>query len=153
MPNTYTQIYIHAVFTVKNRECIIRTNWEIELYKYISGIVRNENHKLLAINGMQDHVHLFVNMKPVQSVSKLLQEIKASSSKWINERGFLRTKFYWQSGFGAFSYSKSDIDYVINYINTQKEHHRKKSFKDEYLEILREFEIDYNDKYLFEWID
>jgi len=152
MPNTYTQIYIQAVFTVQNRDCLIHERWEDELYKYITGIVRNGNHKMLAINGMPDHVHLFINMKPAQSISKLLQEIKASSSKWINEKRFVHNKFNWQAGYGAFSYSKSDIDNVIKYINHQKNHHRKKTFREEYLDFLKTFDIEYCEKYLFKWI-
>lgn len=152
MPNTFTQIYIHTVFTVQYRNCLIRHNWEDELYKYITGIVRNNGHKLLAINGMPDHVHIFTNMKPQQSVSNLMQKIKASSSKWINEKGFIRIKFNWQSGYGAFSYSMSDISNVIKYINNQKEHHRLKTFREEYLELLEDFTIEYKEEYLFEWI-
>ena len=153
MANTFTQIYIQAVFTVENRYCLISEKWEGELYKYITGIVRNEGHKMLAGNGMSDHVHLFINMKPTQSISNLLQETKASSSKWINEKGILMGKFNWQSGYGAFSYSKSQIDKVMHYINSQKEHHRRKTFREEYLELLEEFEIKYNDKYLFKWVE
>lgn len=153
MGNTYTQIYIQAVFTVKNRECLISKKWGNELYKYFAGIIRNEGHKFLAGNGMPDHVHLFFNMKPAQSISNLLQEIKASSSKWINDRNFVQGRFSWQSGFGAFSYSKSQIDSVIKYINSQEKHHKLKSFKEEYLEILDAFEVKYDEKYLFKWID
>lgn len=153
MANTYTQIYIQAVFTVKKRDCLISKRWKDELYKYITGIVQENHHKMLAVNGVSDHVHMFVNMKPGQSVSDLLKEVKGSSSKWINEKGFLRGKFNWQAGFGAFSYSKSQIDRVIKYINRQEEHHKKKSFKEEYLELLDAFKIEYDEKYLFDWIE
>lgn len=153
MANTYSQIYIQAVCTVKNRECLISEEWKEELYKYIAGIIRNERHKFLAGNGMPDHVHLFLNMKPAQSISNLLQVVKASSSKWINERNFTLGRFSWQSGFGAFSYSKSQIDNVIKYINNQERHHRQRSFREEYLETLRTFGIKYDDKYLFKWIE
>ena len=152
MPNTYTQLYVQSVFTVQNRECLISSKWEDELYKYITGIVRNEGHKMLAVSGMPDHIHIFVNMQPVQAVSKLMQEVKCSSSKWINQKRFLRTRFNWQAGYGAFTYSKSQIDTVVKYVNRQKEHHRKKTFKEEYLEILNKFEIEYDEKYLFKWI-
>ena len=153
MPNTYTQIYFQTVFAVRQRDCIISRIWEDELYKYITGIVRNEGHKMLAVNGMPDYIHIFVNMQPVQSISKFLQIVKASSSKWINEKAFLRNKFSWQSGYGAFSYSKSQIDSVVKYINGQKEHHRRKTFREEYLEFLHLFEIEYDEKYLFKWIE
>jgi putative transposase len=153
MANTFTQIYIHSVFTVKNRDCIIRPNWEEELYKYITGIVQNNGHKLLAINGMPDHIHTFINMQPVQSVSELMQKMKANSSKWINQNKLVMGKFTWQEGFGASSYSKSQIDNVIKYIMNQKEHHRKESFRVEYLKILHQFDIDYDNKYLFDFFD
>ena len=153
MPNTYTQIYIHVVFTVEHRGCIISEKWENELYKYFTGIIKNEGHKMLAVNGMPNHVHLFFNMNPTQSISKLVQKLKASSSKWINQKKFLQGKFNWQKGFGAFSYSISQIDHVIKYISNQKEHHKRKSFREEYLEFLKAFEIQYDEKYLFKWIE
>ena len=153
MANTFTQIYIHSVFTVKNRECIIRPNWEEELYKYITGIVQNNGHKLLAINGMPDHIHVFVNMQPAQAVSEMIQKIKANSSRWINQNKLVKGKFTWQEGFGAFSYSISQIDQVVKYIMNQKEHHRKESFRDEYMKILHQFEIEFKDNYLFDFFD
>lgn len=149
MANTYTQIHIQAVFTVQNRDCIIRNTWKDELYKYITGIVQNNNHKLLAINGMPDHIHILFGLRPSQSVSDLMQDIKGSSSKWINNKRLVPGKFSWQEGYGAFSYSKSDLQNVISYINSQLLHHKGKSFLTEYLELLREFEIDYDDQYLF----
>ena len=152
MANTYTQIYIQAVFTVQNRECIIQNNWKDELYKYITGIIQNNGHKLLSINGIPDHIHILFGMRPSQSISDLMQDIKGSSSKWINERRFLRGKFSWQEGYGAFSYSKPELPNVINYINNQIIHHKKKTFLEEYLEMLKEFEIDYDDKYVFKSI-
>ena len=153
MPNTYTQIYIHLIFVVKNRQSLITSKFETELYKYITVIIRNEGHKLLAINGMPDHIHLLVNMKLFESISKLAQTIKASSTRWINFESKLKGKFNWQSGFAAFSYSKSQIDNVIKYIIIQKEHHRAKPFKEEYLNLLNKFEIDYNERYLFKTIE
>ena len=150
MANTYTQIHIQAVFTVQNRECIISNSWKEELYKYISGIVQNNNHKLLSINGMPDHFHILFGLRPSQSLSELMQDIKGNSSKWINERKFIRGKFSWQEGYGAFSYSKSEVPTVINYINTQILHHKKKTFSEEYLEMLNDFEVEFDDKYVFE---
>ena len=128
MANTFTQIHIHAVFTVQNRECVIKNQWRDELYKYITGIICNQHHKLLAINGMPDHIHILFGMRPAQSLSDLLQDIKGNSSKWINERKFIRSKFSWQEGYGAFSYSKSQLPQVIQYIDKQEEHHKKKTF-------------------------
>jgi REP element-mobilizing transposase RayT len=149
MANTYTQIHIQTVFAVRKRTGLIQPAWKDELYKYITGIIQNHDHKLLAINGMPDHLHIFFGMRPTQSVSDLLQDIKGSSSKWINEKRFISDHFEWQSGFGAFSYSKDDMNKVINYIETQEEHHSKVSFLDEYRKLLRDFDIDYNEKYIF----
>jgi putative transposase len=149
MANTYTQIHIHAVFSVQNRECIIGNQWKDELYKYIAGIIRNCNHKLLAINGMPDHLHILFGMRPVQSLSDLLQDIKGSSSKWINDRKFIKGKFSWQEGYGAFSYSKSQLPQIIQYIEMQQEHHKKKTFINEYKELLDDFSIEYDEQYIF----
>ena len=139
MPNTYTQIHIQAVFAVQNRECIIGKQWKDEPYKYITGILQNYNHKLLAINGMPDHVHVFFGMRPDQSLSVLMQQVKGDSSKWINLKGFIKSRFSWQSGYGAFSIDKSRVEAIIEYIRKQELHHLKKSFKDEYLDLLEEF--------------
>jgi len=152
MANTYTQIHIHAVFAVQNRLSLIKESWQDELYKYISGIIQNQGHKLLIINGMPDHIHLLFGMRPVQSLSDLMQDIKGSSSKWINNRKLVMGKFSWQEGYGAFSYSKSQLPNVIQYIEKQKEHHKIKSFREEYIEILRKFKVDYNSEYIFEEI-
>jgi len=149
MANTYTQIHIHAVFTVQNRECLISNSWKDELYKYISGIVQNNKHKLLAINGMPDHIHILFGFRPSQSLSDLVQDIKGNSSKWINEKRYLKGKFFWQEGYGAFSYSKADLPAVVDYVNNQTLHHKRKSFSEEYIEILKEFEIEYDDRYVF----
>jgi putative transposase len=149
MANTYTQIHIQAVFAVHNRECIIHHRWKDELYKYICGIVENNNHKLLSINGMPDHIHILFGLRPSQSLSDLMQDVKGSSSKWINNKGFVKGKFSWQEGYGAFSYSKSDVPNVIQYIVNQTVHHKKNSFNDEYLEMLKEFEINYDDRFVF----
>jgi putative transposase len=153
MANTYTQIHIQAVFAVQNRLCLISDKWQDELYKYITGIVSNNGHKLLAINGMPDHVHVLFGMRPSQSLSDLMQDIKGSSSKWINERGFVKGRFSWQEGYGAFSYCRSEVQNVIRYINNQKDHHSGKSFIDEYFEMLKESEIEYDDRYVFIPVD
>jgi len=153
MANTFTQIHIHAVFTVQNRECIIGNQWKNELYKYITGTIQNHNHKLLAINGMPDHIHVLFGMRPAQSLSDLLQDIKGNSSKWINERKFVRGKFSWQEGYGAFSYSKSQLPQLIQYIESQQEHHTRKTFLEEYKELLQAFEVEYDEHFIFKSID
>ncbi len=149
MANTYTKIYIQVVFAVQNRKCLILESWKDELYKYITAIIQNSGHKLIAINGVGDHIHLFIGMKPIQALSDLIKHIKGDSSKWINKKGFISGKFSWQEGFGAFSYSSSQIDRVVKYILNQENHHKRRSFKDEYLEILQKNDIKYNDKYIF----
>jgi len=153
MANTYTQIHIQAVFVVKHRACIISPLWKDELYKYITGIVQQKNHKLLIINGMPDHIHILFGMNPIQSLSDLMQDIKGSSSKWINETRNLRNTFTWQPGYGAFSYSKSQVKRVYEYIKNQEEHHKKKTFNEEYIQFLKEQEVSYDDRYLFSPID
>jgi len=149
MANTYTQIHIQFVFAVKYRASLIHSSWKDELYKYITGIIRNNNHKLISINGMPDHIHILIGIRPSQSISDLLKDIKSNSSKWINEKKLVKEKFEWQEGYGVFSYSKSQIKDVIAYIENQEEHHRKKSFLEEYLNFLNKFEIDYDEKYVF----
>ncbi|MBP6425244.1 MAG: IS200/IS605 family transposase [Flavobacterium sp.] len=149
MANTYTQIHLQFVFAVKYRNGLIHSSFKQELYQYISGIIKANNHKLLAINGMPDHLHILVGMRPSQSVSDLIQDIKANSSKWINEKKFLKVKFEWQEGYGAFSYSKSHVQNVIHYIQNQEEKHKVKSFNEEYLDFLNAFEIDYDERYVF----
>ncbi|HZK07662.1 MAG TPA: IS200/IS605 family transposase [Bacteroidales bacterium] len=153
MSGTFSQIYIQVVFAVKGRESLINVSWEEELYKYISGIVKNKGQKMLAINGMPDHIHFFIGMKPSCCLSDLVREIKKSSNEFIKEKRFVRFKFQWQEGYGAFSYSHSNLDAVINYIAKQKQHHKKKTFKEEYVEFLKRFQIEFKDEYLFEWID
>ena len=149
MANTYTQIHIQFVFAVKHRKGIIHNSFKDDLYKYITSIIQTHNHKLLAVNGMPDHIHILIGMRPTQSISDLLQDIKGSSSKWINENKFLNVKFEWQEGYAAFSYSKSSVEKVINYIKNQEEHHRRKTFKEEYLKLLEDFEIDFDERYIF----
>jgi REP element-mobilizing transposase RayT len=153
MPGAFSQIYIQIVFAVKGRESMIEPHWEGELYKYITGIVRNKDQKLLAVNGMPDHIHLLIGMKPTCCLSDLIREIKKSSNEFIKEKKFSANKFQWQEGYGSFSYSHSNLDNVIGYINRQKEHHKKQTFKDEYKEFLTRFNIDHKDKYLFDWIE
>jgi REP element-mobilizing transposase RayT len=149
MANSYTQIHIQAVFVVKYRAAVISHSWKDELYKYITGIVQAHGHKMIIINGMPDHMHVLLGMRPTQSLSDLMQDIKGSSSKWINERRFTKTRFEWQPGYGAFSYSKSELQNVIDYIKNQENHHRKKSFMEEYRGLLNEFLIDFDERYLF----
>ena len=153
MANTYTQIHIQVVFVVKNRDCIIRKLWEDELFRYMTGIIQNHGHKVLAINGMPDHVHVLFGMRPAQALSDLMLNVKGDSSKWINQKGFVRGRFSWQEGYGGFSYSKSHVDNAIDYIKNQKIHHRKKTFMEEYLEFLEKFEVPYDERYLFEPVD
>ncbi len=153
MAGTFSQIYIQVVYAVKGRNSMISPTWEEELFKYLTGIITHKGQKLITINGMPDHIHLLIGMKPSCCLSDLVRETKKSSNEWINKKAFMKTKFRWQDGYGAFSYSHSSLDSVINYIQKQKEHHLKKSFKEVYLEFLKKFEIDFKDEYLFEWID
>ncbi len=149
MPNTYTQIHIQAVFAVQNRQSLIQTSWKVELYKYISGILTSNTHKLIIINGMPDHLHVLFGMRPVQSLSDLMQDIKGNSSKWINDKKLVKGKFSWQEGYGAFSYSKSQLPSVIKYIENQEEHHKKITFLEEYIAILKKHEIEFDERYIF----
>jgi putative transposase len=153
MANTYTQIHIQVVFSVQNWKCLIRREWKHELYKYITGIVQNYGHKVLSINGLPDHIHIFIGMRPNQSISDLMQNVKGDSSKWINKNHKVKEKFSWQEGYGAFSYSISHINHVIDYIKNQEQHHLKKSFIEEYHEFLEKFEIPFNERYIFKPID
>jgi len=153
MPNTYSQIYIQIVFAVKGRQNLIAKQNREEVHKYITGIVQSREQKMLAIFCNPDHIHIFVGMKPSLSISDLTRDIKASSSNFINEKKWIKGKFNWQEGFGAFSYSKSHIDRVVKYILNQEQHHRKQTFKEEYLELLKKYEISYDERYLFEWIE
>lgn len=153
MGDTYTQLYIQLVFAVKGRTNFIQYAWEEELYKYITAVVQNDRHKMLAINGMPDHIHIFLGLNPAFSISDLVKDIKRASNNWINKKGFTKGKFEWQSGYGAFSYGKSQIDQVCKYGLNQKTHHARLSFKDEYINLLKLFEIDFKDEYLFEFYD
>ncbi|AXJ00537.1 REP element-mobilizing transposase RayT [Cyclonatronum proteinivorum] len=153
MAGTFSQIYIQVVFAVKGRQSLIHTSWEEELYKYINGIITNKEQKLLAINGMPDHVHFLIGMRPSCCLSDLVREIKKSSTAFVNEKKFCKHKFQWQQGYGAFSYSHSALDKVISYIQNQKKHHSKRTFQDEYKAFLTSYQIEYKDEYLFEWIE
>lgn len=153
MTGTFSQIYIHTVFAVKGRQSLIHNHWEEELYRYISGIVTNKNQKMIAINGMPDHIHFLLGIKPLCCLSDLVREIKKSSNEWINQKGLTNSPFKWQEGFGAFSHSQSSLDKVIAYIANQKEHHAQKKFREEYLEILANATVEFKEEYLFEWIE
>lgn len=153
MADTYTQIYIQVVFAVKGRNSLINQSWEEQLHKYITGIIQNKEQKMLAINGVHDHIHFLIGMKPSACLSDLVREVKKSSNDFIKEKKLCPLRFEWQSGFGAFSYSHSQLDNVIAYIMNQKEHHKKRTFKDEYLELLKKFNIEYKSEYLFEWVN
>ena len=153
MANTYTQIYIQVVFSVQGRSNLIKKDNKKELHKYITGIVRNKKQKLIAINSMPDHIHIFIGMKPSIALSDLARDIKNNTSTFINEKKWVRGTFSWQEGFGAFSYGHSQIDAVVKYIQNQEEHYAKKTFKDEYLELLKKFNVQFDTKYLFNWIE
>jgi REP element-mobilizing transposase RayT len=153
MANTYTQIHIQCVFAVQNRQSLIRKNWKDELYKYMTGIIQEYDHKVLQINGMPDHIHILFGMRPTQSLSDLMKYVKQDSSKWINSRGLVNEKFSWQTGYGAFSYSKSDVQNVINYIKNQEEHHQKIKFQDEYKQLLKKFDVEYDEQYILKPVE
>ena len=152
MANTYTQIYIHVVFAVQGRQNLIPKEHKEELHKYITGIVQNKKQKLIAINCMPDHSHIFIGMKPSIALSDLVRDIKNNSSAFINEKKWVRGKFNWQEGFGAFSYGHSQIEVVVKYIQNQEDHQAKRTFKEEYLEMLKKFAVEYDEKYLFKWV-
>lgn len=148
MANTFTQIYLHLVFAVQNRISLIQPEWKDELYKYISGIVQNNGHKLIAINGMPNHVHIAAGYKPHQLIPDLLQDIKGGSSKWINQKKFVKGKFNWQEGYGAFSFSHSQLDLVVKYINNQEQHHKKQTFREEYFQLLKKYNVPFDERYI-----
>jgi len=153
MPNTYSQIYIHIVFTVQGRIALIPKQHREELHKIITGIINNRNQKLISIFAMPDHVHILIGLKPNMPLSDLVRDIKSGSSKYITEKEWVKGKFSWQEGYGAFSHSRSQIDQVANYILKQEEHHKRKTFKEEYLDMLHKFEVEFDEKFLFEWIE
>ncbi|MBL7974637.1 MAG: IS200/IS605 family transposase [Candidatus Kapabacteria bacterium] len=153
MAGTYTQLYIHVVFAVQGRANLLGKDWRGEVFSYIAGILRNLNQKPIIVNGVADHVHVFFGLLPTASISEIVKHIKSNSSSFINNKKYIKGKFKWQEGFGAFSYSRSQLKSVYKYIQSQEEHHKKTTFKEEYLELLRKFEVDYNEKYVFEWIE
>ena len=153
MPGTYSQIYIQIVFAVQNRDSLIHKSWEERLYQYISAIVKHKGQKIIAINGIPYHIHLFIGLKPSCCLGDLIREIKKSSNDFIKDNQLTKCKFNWQEGYGAFSYSHSQIDVVAKYVMNQKEHHKKQTFKDEYIQFLNNFQIPFEEKYLFDWIE
>lgn len=153
MANTYTQLYVQVVFSVKGRQNLINNNRRDELEKFMTGIIQSRKHKMIAIYIMPDHVHILIGLKPDMSISDLVRDIKAGSSKFINDNKWVFGKFAWQEGYGAFSYSRSHIDNVVKYILNQGEHHKVKTFKEEYIDFLDKFDIKYDPKYLYDWIE
>ncbi len=153
MANTYTQLHIQFVFAVKYRAAQISKEWKDELHKYITGIFQENDHKMLQINSMPDHIHIFIGMRPTQSISALVQNVKTESSKWIKEKKFCAAPFAWQEGYGAVSYSKSHVPDVIRYIQNQEVHHKKETFLDEYRQFLKAFEIEYDEQYIFKELE
>ena len=153
MANTYTQIYIQVVFAVEGRQNLIATEHNDELQKYITGIVSAQKQKLIVINNMPDHLHLLVGLRPDSCLSDLVRDVKAGSSKFINEKRWVIGRFSWQEGFGAFSYSRSQLGTVIRYIENQQTHHAKKSFREEYVSLLEKFSVEYDARYIFKFGD
>jgi REP element-mobilizing transposase RayT len=153
MANTYTQSYFHLVFAIKNREALIKKQWKDELEMYITGIIQNHKHKLIAIGSMPNHIHIFIGYNVNHLIPELVEEIKTSSNAWINQNNCSRYKFEWQKGYGAFTHSHSQINQVVKYIRNQENHHRKKTFRVEYLEMLNKNEIKFKDEYLFDFLD
>ena len=153
MANTYTQLYVHLVFAVEHRDRLILPSFKDELMKYITGIIQNKGNKLLATNTMPDHCHVFLGLNPKDTISGLVKDVKVSSGDFINDKKWLRGKFHWQEGYGAFSYSHSQIDTVVKYILNQEKHHKRISFKEEYIKILKSFDVKYEETYLFKWFD
>ena len=153
MSDTYSQVTIHAVFAVKHRKNFIAKDWRDELHQYIAGIINNKGARSLAVGGWLDHIHILFGMPVTTNIAELMNAVKSNSSKWINEHNFLKEHFQWQEGYGAFSYARSQRDIVINYIMNQEEHHRSKTFKEEYVKMLTDFDVRYKDKYLFEFYD
>jgi len=152
MSETFSQLYIHIVFAVNGRENLIDESWKSDLNKYIAGIITKKKQKSIIVNGMADHIHVFIGLTPATAISDLVRDIKNNSSNFINKNNFVKGKFSWQPGYGAFSYSRSQMDNVYNYILNQEKHHKKRSFKEEYHALLKKFEIKFNEKYLFDWI-
>ena len=150
MANTYHQMYIQAVFAVKYRKAVLHKDWRKDVFAVIGNLINETGCKTIIVNGVEDHVHCFLGLKPTVSISELMKTVKAKSSKYINDNNFLLDRFEWQVGYGAFSYSQSHINRVYKYIENQEEHHRKKSFKEEYLKYLDEYKIPFEEQYVFE---
>jgi REP element-mobilizing transposase RayT len=153
MPGTFSQIYIQYVFAVKGRECLLLPQWRDQVFKYIAGIIKEKQQKPIIINGVADHVHVFVGIRPSIAISELIRDIKNNSSKFINDHQFIRGKFSWQEGYGAFSYSHSQIDDVYQYIAKQEKHHQTETFREEYLHFLKKFDVQFEEQFLFDWLD
>jgi putative transposase len=153
MANTFSQIYIQTVFAVANRESLIKPTFKEDLFKYITGIVRNQGQKLISINGMPDHAHILIGLKPAMALADLVREIKADSTNHINENRWMHGRFSWQEGYGAFSHGHSQLDTIIRYVQNQERHHERRSFKSEYLTLLRKFDIAFEEKYVFEFME
>ena len=150
MANTYHQIYLQIVFAVKYRKAVIDKTWGKKLHGVIGNLVNEANCKNIIVNGVEDHIHCFVGLKPVVSVSELMKTVKAKSSKYINDHSLTKSRFEWQEGYGVFSYSQSHVDKVFKYIQNQEAHHAKQNFRDEYLEFLKKFKIEYDEQYIFQ---
>lgn len=153
MAGTYSQVYIQVVFAVKGRQNLISKKWKEDLYKYIAGIIKGKGQKSIIVNGMPDHIHAFIGLKPAMAISDLVRDIKNNSANFINELKFVRGHFSWQKGYGAFSYSHSHIENVFNYIQNQEKHHKETTFREEYLDFLKKFKVEYEERYLFEWYE
>jgi putative transposase len=153
MAGTFSQLYVQVVFAVKGRENLIRKEFRTEIHEYMAGIIRGKDQKPIIVNGVGDHVHIFVGLKPSMSVSDLVRDVKNNSSNFINSKKYVKGKFSWQEGFGAFTYGQSQIEAVFNYISNQEAHHQKKTFKEEYIDMLEKFQVKYDEKYLFDWIE
>lgn len=153
MAGTYSQIYIQIVFAVQGRQNLLQKEWRQEVFKYMAGIIKNKGHKPIIVNGVEDHVHVFVGLKPAMTISDLVRDVKNNSSNFINDHNWIKGRFNWQEGYGAFSYGHSQIGDVYSYILNQERHHAKQTFKDEYMEFLKKFEVEHDVKYLFEWVE
>ena len=153
MAGTFSQIYIQLVFAVKGRESVLHEDWREDLFKYMAAIIKGKEQKSIIVNGMADHVHAFVGLRPAMPIADLVRDLKNNSSKYINDRKLVKGRFVWQEGYGAFSYGQSQVEAVYQYILHQKEHHRKRTFKEEYIGFMQKFQIEYDERYLFDWIE
>jgi REP-associated tyrosine transposase len=153
MANTFSQIYIQIVFAVSNRQALIKPGFKEELYQYITGIVTKQDQKLISVNGMPDHLHILIGLRPSMALADLVRDIKADSSNFVNKNKWVHGRFSWQEGYGVFSYGHSQLDTIIRYIQNQERHHKHRSFQTEYLGLLRKFDIAFDDKYVFDFID